>query len=225
MFVHKYYGKGLETEDLFQEAYLALFRSVRSFRPELGVRFASYAGKAIRNGIVNAFNAQTAVHIPRKAYSDYLQLRQFAHDFYQENQGLPSFDDLVEVSNLSHNRVSTLINAGMAPVSLDNFIINDGEEISAAEILPDPHSINPEKLITNSCFQDDVERALSSVSEKEAFVLRGRFGLWDGSTKSQNELAESMGVTRAYVSLLEKQGINKIRKSPRIADLKDYLKD
>lgn len=210
----KYRHVGVPWEDLIQEGNAALMRAVERFNPEEGVRFSSYASWWIQQGILKALSFQArTVRLP-------VYLAQAVHRVREAQAGCPEPLDVQELAQrtaLSHEHVERALRADRSCVSLQRPALGaDEDDGTLADRLadlreaPEPDTASPSEL------RHELESLLSTLPDREALVLRLRFGLEDGRPWTLEEVRQRLGISRERVRQLQAQSLSRLtRPTPR----------
>ncbi len=200
----KFVGRGVEYDDLYQVASLALMKGVERYDPDKGVKFSTFITPTVTGEIKNYFRDRTRlVHIPRRVNEQRIVLHKEAEAFTAETGRSPSAKELAARAGLSEEEVVNAMEAGRV-VSLDRPAADD-ENASFYDVLPAQN----DGTIENIENRDEMEAAMKSLSASERTLIKLRYE----EELSQTETAKRLGVSQMYVSRLERKILAKLREN------------
>ena len=219
-----YVGQGLPFSDLIQEGNLGLIKAVKKYNYALGFKFSTYATWWIRQSITRAICDQAdtirkPVHIVEK------QKRLFAaiKEKEQECKDEPTIEEIAKAMGLSVEKVLELLMAAVDPVSLDKPLGED-EDTSFGEMIPDDGAESPEYATMLQLLREELEEVLSELTEREAEVIRLRFGLTeDEKMWTLEEVGQRFDVTRERIRQVEAKALKKLRFKGTRCGLREFL--
>lgn len=207
MIAKKFVGRGVEYDDLFQVASLALIKGVDRFDVSKGVKFSTFITPTIAGEIKNYFRDRSRlIHLPRRVYELKTNIKRTSESFNAEHGRNPSVQELAQILKLSEEEIVSAMEAN-TPLSLDRPIDSDDEgETAFVDLLPDK----------NDAFEqferkDAVKTALKDLSEEEQMLVFFRFG----EELSQSETARRMHVSQMYISRMERKILEKLKTTLR----------
>jgi RNA polymerase primary sigma factor len=219
----RYMGRGVAFLDLIQEGNLGLMKAVEKFDYTRGFRFSTYATWWIRQTITRAIADQArTIRVPVHMIDRIRQLYKANHDLEQKLGYQPSVEELAQAIGLPVQRVQWIMKVSWLPLSLES-PVGDDEESELGYFIEDEFSPTPMQSAYQSMLKDKLEEVLSTLTPREARVLRLRFGLDDGTIYTLEEVGQKFGLTRERIRQIEGRALRRLRHPRRSRQLKDYL--
>ncbi len=220
-----YVGQAMPMLDLIQEGNIGLMRAVEKYDPELGFKFSTYASWWIRQGITRAIADQALlVRHPVHIKESINRLRASSRELTLLLGREPTNDELAEALEWDTRRVEMIRRAYQnEPISLDAPVGEDGDSKSA-DFVPDTNAADPEAEAVSTEMSKDIQKAMSSLSDRERLVLSMHFGLKDSRVRTLEEIGEVLHVTRERVRQIEVKALKKLRRPSRARYLVDYVR-
>jgi RNA polymerase primary sigma factor len=219
----RYMGRGIAFLDLIQEGNLGLMKAVEKYDHTRGFRFSTYATWWIRQTITRAISDQArTIRVPVHMIDRIRQLYRANHDLEQKLGRQPTIEELAEYVDLSVQRVQWIMRVSWQPLSLES-PVGDEEDSELGQFIEDDVSPTPMQSAYQSMLKDKLEEILSTLSPREARVLRLRFGLDDGTIYTLEEVGQKFGLTRERIRQIEGRALRQLRHPKRATQLKDYL--
>jgi RNA polymerase primary sigma factor len=219
----RYQNRGLHFLDLIQEGNIGLMRAVDKFNYRLGHKFSTYATWWIRQAITRAIADQSrTVRIPVHMTETLQKLAHLSRAFVKEKGRLPSVEEIAQRTGLSPLRVSEILQTTQEAVSLEAPVGDKGES-SLSEFLQDKDVPSPPDTVIHSSLKHQIEQALQSLTEREAEVIRMRFGLGQAGDHTLEEVGEHLQVTRERVRQIENKALRKLQSPELNSKLKGYV--
>ena len=219
----RYMGRGVAFLDLIQEGNLGLMKAVKKYDYTRGFRFSTYATWWIRQTISRAISDQgRTIRVPVHMIDRIRQLYKTNHDLEQKLGRQPTVEELAEKVDLPVHRVQWIMKVSWLPLSLES-PVGDEEESELGHFIEDEVSPTPLQSAYQSMLKDKLEEILSTLSPREARVLRLRFGLDDGTSYTLEEVGRKFGLTRERIRQIEGRALRQLRHPKSARQLKDYL--
>lgn len=219
-----YMGVGIPLIDLIQEGSMGLQYAAERFDVDLGFKFSTYAAYWIKQQITKAItNDSRAIRIPSNVVNELSQLNKARQEFIIDNGREPNFNELSEMTNMDADKLMDVLEVQHGVASLDKVIVDNDNEATLIDFIPDPHFIAPEDYSRQESRREAILKVLDSLDPREKDILIKRFGFDDGVQKSLDQVGELVGLTRERVRQLELGAINKLRNPARASLLTEYI--
>lgn len=218
----QYQNQGLTLPDLINEGNLGLIKAAEKFDETRGFKFISYAVWWIRQSILQALAEQSRiVRLPLNQVGSLNKINKAFAKFEQENERPPSPEELAEVLDLPKEKVADTLRVSGRHVSVDAPFA-EGEDNSLLDVLINADSPNADRSLINESLSTEVDRALSTLTERERDIVKYFFGIGT-SEMTLEEIGEKFGLTRERVRQIKEKAIRRLRHSSRSKQLKTYL--
>ena len=219
----RYVGRGMLFLDLIQEGNLGLIKAVEKFDYEKGFKFSTYATWWIRQAITRAIADQArTIRIPVHMVETINKLIRVSRQLLQELGREPIPEEIAKVMDIPVERVREIMKIAQEPVSLET-PIGEEEDSHLGDFIPDEDAPAPAEAASFILLKEQLEEVLETLTPREEKVLRLRFGLDDGRTRTLEEVGQEFGVTRERIRQIEAKALRKLRHPSRSKKLKDYL--
>jgi RNA polymerase primary sigma factor len=221
-YVKKYKGMGLEMLDLINEGNLGLIEAAKRFDPNRNVKFISYAVWWIRQAVIHALTASFRItHVPQKLSDQMLLMKRKSAQLASTLGREPTRDEIAQAMKISVTDVEELIQLESKEISLNDRYDKDDQGME--EKIGDPITPSVEYQIIKASIQHQVRDMLGELDEKEALVLKLRFGLDDDQPLTLQEIGARLRLTRERIRQIEQKAMTKLGRSHTLQQLRGYL--
>ncbi|MDD5904524.1 MAG: RNA polymerase sigma factor RpoD [Clostridium sp.] len=219
----RYVGRGMQLLDLIQEGNLGLIKAVDKFDYRKGFKFSTYATWWIRQAITRAIADQArTIRIPVHMVETINKLVRVNRQLLQELGREPRHDEIAKAMGVSEEKVREIIKIAQDPVSLET-PIGEEEDSHLGDFIADDDAPAPDSMATQAMLKKQLNDVLATLTPREEKVLRLRFGLDDGRTRTLEDVGKEFNVTRERIRQIEAKALRKLRHPSRSKRLKDYL--
>ncbi|MCR4402812.1 MAG: RNA polymerase sigma factor RpoD [Firmicutes bacterium] len=219
----RYVGRGMLFLDLIQEGNLGLLKAVEKFDYRKGYKFSTYATWWIRQAITRAIADQArTIRIPVHMVETINKLVRVQRQLVQEYGREPTIEETAKAMDMSEEKVREIMKVAQEPVSLET-PIGEEEDSHLGDFIEDEEVLAPADAVSFHLLKEQLEDVLDTLTPREEKVLRLRFGLDDGRSRTLEEVGQVFGVTRERIRQIEAKALRKLRHPSRSKKLKDYL--
>ena len=219
----RYVGRGMLFLDLIQEGNLGLIKAVEKFDYNKGYKFSTYATWWIRQAITRAIADQArTIRIPVHMVETINKVIRVSRQLLQELGHDPSAEEIAAEMNIPVEKVSEILKIAQEPVSLET-PIGEEEDSHLGDFIPDEDASEPSEAASFSLLKEQLMEVLATLTPREEKVLRLRFGLEDGRTRTLEEVGKEFNVTRERIRQIEAKALRKLRHPSRSKKLRDFL--
>ena len=219
----KHVGKGMAFLDLIQEGNLGLMKAVEKFDSEKGYKFSTYATWWIRQAITRAIADQArTVRIPVHMVETIHKVSRISRQLLQELGREPTPEEIAEKIDMTPEKVRDTMKYALEPVSLET-PIGEEEDSHLGDFIPDEDSPAPAEAASYTLLKEQLNEVLRTLTPREEQVLKLRFGLEDGRTRTLEEVGKEFDITRERIRQIEAKALRKLRHPSRSKKLRDYL--
>ena len=220
----RYVGKGMFFLDLIQEGNLGLMKAVDKFDYSKGYKFSTYATWWIRQAITRAIADQArTIRIPVHMVETIHRVSKYSRQMLQELGREATPEEIAEkMENMSADKVREIMKIAQDPVSLET-PIGEEEDSHLGDFIPDDDTPSPADAVATTILREVIERELHTLTPREEHVIKLRFGLYDGRTRTLEEVGKEFDITRERIRQIEAKALRKLRHPQRTKQLRGFL--
>jgi len=219
----RYVGRGMQFLDLIQEGNLGLIKAVEKFDHTKGFKFSTYATWWIRQAITRAIADQArTIRIPVHMVETINKVKKVSSQLLHQNGHEPTADEIAAELEMSVDKVREIMRVAQEPVSLET-PIGEEEDSHLGDFIPDDDAPAPADAASNMLLKEQLAEVLKTLTSREEKVLRLRFGLDDGRSRTLEEVGKEFNVTRERIRQIEAKALRKLRHPSRSKKLRDFL--
>ena len=221
----KYVGKGMYFPDLIQEGNLGLIKAVEKFDHTKGSKFSTYATWWIRQAITRAIADQArTIRIPVHMVETIHRVSRTSRQLLQEYGREPTIEEIADKLGMSADKVREIMKAAQDPVSLET-PIGEEDDSHLGDFIQDDSTPTPAEAVSSQLLKEQLNKVLHTLTPREEQVIKLRFGLDDGRTRTLEEVGKEFNITRERIRQIEAKALRKLRHQSRSKILKGFLND
>ena len=219
----RYVGKGMFFLDLIQEGNIGLMKAVDKFDYEKGFKFSTYATWWIRQAITRAIADQArTIRIPVHMVETIHKVSRYSRQMLQELGREATAEEIAEKMNMPADKVREIQKIAQDPVSLET-PIGEEEDSHLGDFIPDEDAPQPSEIASATILREVIERELHTLTPREEHVIKLRFGLYDGRSRTLEEVGKEFDITRERIRQIEAKALRKLRHPSRARHLRGFL--
>ena len=219
----RYVGRGMFFLDLIQEGNLGLMKAVDKFDYTKGYKFSTYATWWIRQAITRAIADQArTIRIPVHMVEPIHKVSRYSRQMLQELGREATPEEIGEKMGMSAEKVREIMKIAQEPVSLET-PIGEEEDSHLGDFIPDDDTPSPAEATSTNILREELEKQLHTLTPREAHVIKLRFGLYDGRTRTLEEVGKEFDITRERIRQIEAKALRKLRHPSRARHLKGFM--
>jgi RNA polymerase primary sigma factor len=219
----RYVGRGMQFLDLIQEGNLGLIKAVEKFDHTKGFKFSTYATWWIRQAITRAIADQArTIRIPVHMVETINKVKKISSQLLHKNGHEPTAEEIANEIEMSVEKVREIMRVAQEPVSLET-PIGEEEDSHLGDFIPDDDAPAPAEAASHTLLREQLSEVLHTLTPREEKVLRLRFGLEDGRSRTLEEVGKEFNVTRERIRQIEAKALRKLRHPSRSKKLRDFL--
>jgi RNA polymerase primary sigma factor len=220
----KYQGQGLSLEDLISEGNIGLINAVERYDVDKGYHFISYAVWWIRQSILKAICEKSRmIRLPLNRANEFVRIEKARKFVMEQGNADAEIGEIARMLNMEAEHVADIINIGRDMVSLESPVTSDADASLLGEFIEDEDYKAPDQTALDNALQDDIETVLGTLNQKEAEVIRFRFGLGENAPMSLKEVGDRFNLTKERIRQIEKKALKRLQHPARKRLLESYV--
>ncbi len=219
----KYVGRGMQFLDLIQEGNMGLLKAVDKFDYTKGFKFSTYATWWIRQAITRALADQArTIRIPVHMVESITKVKKISSQILHETGQEASPEEIANKLEMPVEKVLEIMRIAQDPVSLET-PVGEEEDSHLGDFIPDDQALSPDEAASNAMLKEQLNEVLSTLTDREAKVMRMRYGLENGRQQTLEDVGKALGVTRERIRQIEAKALRKLKHYSRSKKLQGYI--
>lgn len=219
----KYVGRGMQFLDLIQEGNMGLLKAVDKFDYTKGFKFSTYATWWIRQAITRALADQArTIRIPVHMVESITKVKKISSQILHETGQEASPEEIASKLEMPVEKVLEIMRIAQDPVSLET-PVGEEEDSHLGDFIPDDQALSPDEAASNAMLKEQLNEVLSTLTDREAKVMRMRYGLENGRQQTLEDVGKALGVTRERIRQIEAKALRKLKHYSRSKKLQGYI--
>lgn len=220
----KYQNQGLPLADLINEGNIGLMNAIERYDVDKGYHFISYAVWWIRQAILKAISEKARmIRLPLNRANELVQIEKAKKGLQLEGKEEPEFEEIARVVGMDAEHVASLVNISRDLVSLESPIYTDRSQSELGDFIEDVDYKSPDETLMEQSLKEDIAKVLDTLSEKEADIIRHRFGLDGRAPLSLKDIGDRYNLTKERIRQIEKKAIKRLQHPSRRQYLESYI--
>jgi RNA polymerase primary sigma factor len=220
----KFQNQGLPLDDLISEGNIGLMNAIDRYDPDKGYHFISYAVWWIRQAILKAiYEKSRMIRLPLNRANELVQIEKSRRELTAQFGGDPTAEDIASVVNMNKEDVTILLNISRDLVSLESPVYSEKDSSELGDFIEDTDYMAPDEAAIRKTLAEDIDSVLATLTEKEAEIIRYRYGLGDRKPLSLKEIGEIYNLTKERIRQIEKKAITRLQHPSRSQYLEPYV--
>jgi RNA polymerase primary sigma factor len=220
----KYQGKGLEFQDIIQEGNLGLMKAINKFDPDKGYKFSTYATWWIRQRITRALPEAKTIRVPVHVWEKTTKIFKAKDRLYNKLNREPTFEEIADEINIKTEKVEEMLKVlSNQNLSSLNKLVGENENTELGELVVDDKIEGPVKGVSDQFLKEDLEEVLAQLTDREAEIIRLRFGLKDNWSRTLQEVADKFKLSRERIRQIQEKALRRLRHPSRSKALRGYI--
>lgn len=220
----KYQGQGMPLLDLISEGNVGLLNAIERYDVSKGYHFISYAVWWIRQAILKAICEKSRpIRLPLNRANELVQIEKARKFITNDHSAEAEISEIADLLGMDKSHVADILNISREMVSMDNPLSSDRDSSVLGDFIEDKHYQSPDATVMNNALKEDIETVLDTLTEKEADIIRFRFGLGNRQPMSLKEVGDQFNLTKERIRQIEKKALKRLQHPARQRVLESYV--